>query len=155
MSSIDPEAVYEAVRQLPPGAVITYAELAERVGQPRSSARAIGNVLRGRPDREAWLTTPAGEIDVPWWRVVRSDGTLRSDEDDATDERRRGLDWAKTQLAREGVAFTNDGRVASLAGPRQHGGSGGRGRAQRNVEPEPCWRHDTVQYSCRDCAPSR
>lgn len=156
VSIIDPESVYETVRQIPVGSVITYGDLAERIGRSRGAARAVGNILGNRPDNDAWMTTAADDQDIPWWRVVKADGTLRPEEESETDHRRRGLEWAKAQLAREGVAFTNDGRVASLAGPRHPSGGTGRSRrVQRPVVPEPCGRHDTVQYSCRDCAPNR
>ena len=153
--SIDPEAVYAAVRAVPAGVVITYGELAERVGLTRNHARAVGNVLGSRPDNEAWMTTAPQDHDIPWWRVVKADGTLLADVDD---ESRRWVDWARSVLVSEGVAFTDDGRVASLAGARHPRGDGGSARsssAQRARQPEPCWRHDTVQYSCRDCVPAR
>lgn len=150
--SIDPEAVYAAVRAIPPGTVITYGDLAERVGLTRGAARAVGIVLGNRPDNEAWTTTAAQDHDIPWWRVVRADGTMLAVEDDVS---RRWVEWARAVLADEGVAFTDDGRVASLAGAgRPRGGSSaGSASSRRAREPEPCGFHDTVQYSCRDCAP--
>lgn len=154
MSSINPEDVYAAVRAIPVGAVITYGDLAERVGLTRNHARVIGTVLANRPDNDAWMTTPAEDHDIPWWRVVKADGTLRADQDD---DNRRWIDWAKSVLGSEGVAFTDDGRVASLATGRRHpSGSGTRtSQAKPYREPEPCWKHETIRYSCRDCAPSR
>jgi alkylated DNA nucleotide flippase Atl1 len=154
VSSINPEDVYAAVRAIPVGAVITYGDLAERVGLTRNHARVVGNVLGNRPDNDAWMTTPAEDHDIPWWRVVKADGTLLADQDENS---RRWVDWAKSVLASEGVAFTEDGRVASLATPRRHpSGSGTRtSHAKPYREPEPCWKHETIQYSCRDCVPSR
>ncbi len=154
MSNINPEDIYSAVRAIPAGAVITYGELAEKVGLTRNHARVVGNVLGNRPDNDAWMTTPAEDHDIPWWRVVKADGTLLADQDENS---RRWVDWAKSVLVSEGVTFTDDGRVASLAtAPRHPSGSGTR-RSQANPyrEPEPCWKHETIQYSCRDCAPSR
>ena len=155
MSSLNPEDVYAAVRAIPVGAVITYGDLAERVGLTRNHARVVGNVLGNRPDNDAWLTPPAEDHDIPWWRVVKADGTLRPDQDD--DSRRRGVNWAKSVLVSEGVAFTDDGRVASLGtAHRRPSGSGTRtSQAKQYRHPEPCWRHETIQYSCQDCAPSR
>jgi alkylated DNA nucleotide flippase Atl1 len=153
---IDPEAVYAAVRAVPPGTVITYGDLAERAGLSRSHARSVGVVLRSRPDREAWLTTAPEDHDIPWWRVVRADGTMLAAESE-DDFGRQWIAWATEVLAREGVELTADGRVASLAnGPRSTSGAGAPTSARRQArEPEPCWRHETVQYSCRDCAPAR
>lgn len=151
--NIDPEAVYAAVRAVPAGTVITYGELAERVGLTRNHARAVGSVLSRRPDNDAWVITPPEDHDIPWWRVVKVDGALLAVEDE---ESRRWVDWARSVLVSEGVPFTNDGRVASLAGTRHSRGSGGGARSssvKRIREPEPCWNHDQVQYSCRDCVP--
>ncbi len=55
-------AVVEAVAGLRPGDVVTYGELAIEIGRP-GSAQAIANVLRAVPE-------------LPWWRVVPSDGRL-------------------------------------------------------------------------------
>lgn len=65
--------------------------------------------------------------------------------------------WAKGRLADEGVTFTNDGRVAAIAGRAKasSSSSGRSSRTARTTEPSPCWKHVKVQYSCRDCAPSR
>ena len=59
--------VYEAVRRIPRGRVLTYGQVAWRVGSPRG-ARAVGWALRRLPDR---LTRS-----VPWHRVVGSGGRL-------------------------------------------------------------------------------
>lgn len=152
---IDVEAVYAAVRAIPAGTVITYGELAERVGLTRNHARAVGNVLGNRPDNDAWMTAPPEDHDIPWWRVVKADGTLLADEDEGS---REWVAWAKSVLVSEGVEFTSDGRVAALAGDRRSrgGGSSARSSAARLARaPEPCWRHDKVQYTCRDCVPGR
>ncbi|MBW3667366.1 MAG: MGMT family protein [Actinobacteria bacterium] len=59
------EAVIEVIRDLVPGEVVTYGEVAAEAGHP-GAARAVGNLLR-----------VAGE-DLPWWRIVGSGGRLRS-----------------------------------------------------------------------------
>ena len=82
MSSLNPEDVYAAVRAIPVGAVLTYGDLAERVGLTRNHARVVGDVPGNRPDNDAWMTTPAEDHDIPWWRVVKADGTLLADQDD-------------------------------------------------------------------------
>ncbi len=55
------EAVLGCVESVPPGRVTTYGAIADAVG--RFGPRRVGNVLaeHGGP--------------VPWWRVVRADGT--------------------------------------------------------------------------------
>lgn len=142
--------IFEAVRQIPAGTVITYGDLAERVGLSRNHARHVGNVLANRPDNDAWMTTPAEDHDIPWWRVVKAGGTLLDDDSP------EWVAWAKSVLITEGVAFTSDGRVASLAtGRRTSRGAETRSSAKLLREPEPCWKHGRIQYSCRDCAPGR
>jgi methylated-DNA-protein-cysteine methyltransferase-like protein len=55
-------AVVDAVERLAPGELATYADIADEIGRP-GSAQAVANVLRAA-------------VDVPWWRVVPSDGRL-------------------------------------------------------------------------------
>src|SRR5712671_3259375 len=55
-------AVRRIVRGIPRGRVLSYGEVALRAGRPRG-ARAVVRALHQLDD-------------VPWWRVVRSDGTL-------------------------------------------------------------------------------
>ena len=58
------QRVYEVVKKIPKGKVLTYKEVARRAGKPRAY-RAVGNVLnKNRNPR------------VPCHRVIRSDGTL-------------------------------------------------------------------------------
>jgi alkylated DNA nucleotide flippase Atl1 len=55
--ALDLQTIYERIRRVPPGYVTTYGDLSP--GAPRHAGRALS------------LMPP----DVPWWRVVRSDGT--------------------------------------------------------------------------------
>lgn len=56
------EAVLRVVEQVPPGRVTTYGAVADAIG--RGGPRQVGAVMAayGGP--------------VPWWRVVRADGSL-------------------------------------------------------------------------------
>jgi methylated-DNA-protein-cysteine methyltransferase-like protein len=54
-----------AVEALAPGEVVTYGEVARRAGR-RGASRAVGAFLAEHG---------AG---LPWWRVVRADGSLAS-----------------------------------------------------------------------------
>ncbi|MFC5728014.1 MULTISPECIES: MGMT family protein [Nocardioides] len=70
MPSVDEEYVerlLDLVEQVPPGRVTTYGALAAVVG---GGPRQVGSVMarHGGP--------------VPWWRVVRADGTLPPSHDD-------------------------------------------------------------------------
>lgn len=59
------QRVWQALRQIPPGQTIGYAELAERIGQP-GSARAVARACAAN----------AIAVAIPCHRVVRSDGAL-------------------------------------------------------------------------------
>lgn len=87
------ERVYELVRQVPPGRVITYGHVALLLGAP-SSARAVGYALHSLPPRN----------DVPWWRVINARGAI------SFKNRGPQADLQRTLLEREGVVFGLDGR---------------------------------------------
>lgn len=57
--------VFHVVMHIPPGYVMTYAQVARAAGKPRA-ARAVGNAL----------TTNRDTRRVPCHRVVRSDGRV-------------------------------------------------------------------------------
>lgn len=56
--------VYNIVKKIPKGKVLTYKEVAVKLGNPRL-ARAVGNALNKNRD-----------LKVPCHRVIRSDGKL-------------------------------------------------------------------------------
>ena len=83
------EKVYEIVRQIPAGKVISYGEIARLIGAP-GAARQVGWAMRACPDA------------LPWQRVVRADGSIA------------GGGWAELRralLEDEGGPFLPDGRV--------------------------------------------
>ncbi len=86
------EQVYRLVRQIPPGRVMSYGQVAEHI--PALSARQVGRLMAVAPE------------DVPWWRVVGADGTLRI-------YRRDPLlaQLQRAYLLQEGVQFDSEGRV--------------------------------------------
>jgi len=55
--AVSAETIYDRIRRVPPGYVTTYGDLSP--GAPRHA----GRVLSQMPP------------ELPWWRVVRSDGT--------------------------------------------------------------------------------
>jgi alkylated DNA nucleotide flippase Atl1 len=55
------QVILDRVRRIPPGYVTTYGDLSP--GAPRLAGRVLSQL-------------PEGHEDVPWWRVVRSDGSL-------------------------------------------------------------------------------
>ena len=82
-------AVYEVVRQIPRGRVISYGQIARLLGFPRA-ARQVGWAMRKCPD------------ELPWQRVIKADGSIAGG---GYAELRRAL------LEAEGVPFLPDGRV--------------------------------------------
>lgn len=57
--------IWDTIRRIPPGQVSSYGEIAGRAGLP-GRARLVGKVLG---------QVPAG-LEVPWFRVLRSDGRI-------------------------------------------------------------------------------
>lgn len=57
--------VWGELQNIPKGKIITYKELAQRVGKPKA-VRAVANAVGANPSAP----------DIPCHRVVRSDGTL-------------------------------------------------------------------------------
>lgn len=55
--------IIAVIGSLAPGEVVSYGDIADDAGHP-GAARAVGALLAGT------------DVDLPWWRVVRSDGRL-------------------------------------------------------------------------------
>lgn len=85
--------VYRIVRDIPPGCVATYGEVAFLAGIPRA-ARAVGWALRRCPYPE-----------LPCHRVIGANGALAAAEAFGGEGVQRG------RLLAEGVPFLKDGRV--------------------------------------------
>lgn len=93
--------VYDAACKIPRGSVISYGELARRIGC--GSARAVGQALRKNPFAP----------EVPCHRVVAADGSLtgfygRRD--------REAVARKRAMLEEEGVTFTPDGKARNVDG---------------------------------------
>ena len=82
-------AVYEVVRQIPRGRVMSYGQIARLLGFPRA-ARQVGWAMRCCPD------------DIPWQRVVKDSGEIAGGEH---------AEFRRILLEEEGVVFLPDGRV--------------------------------------------
>lgn len=89
------DRVYEFVRLVPRGRVVTYGQVALELGSP-AAARAVGYALYNLPPTS----------DVPWWRVVNARGGISY--------RGRGLaaEAQRARLEAEGVRFREDGTIA-------------------------------------------
>jgi methylated-DNA-protein-cysteine methyltransferase-like protein len=91
-------AVYEAVKRIPKGKVTNYGTIAALAGRPRSS-RLVGWALHVNPDPN----------NIPCHRVVMRDGSL------APAFAFGGLEIQRMLLEKEGVGFTEDGKVDMVA----------------------------------------
>jgi len=82
------EKVYEIVKKIPKGKVLTYKTVARLAGSPRAY-RAVGNALNKNPDLRH----------IPCHRVIKSDGTIGG--------YRRGIKKKISLLKKEGVIIKN------------------------------------------------
>lgn len=94
MATTFEQHVYRVVRGIPAGRVASYGTVAALAGRPRH-ARQVGRIL-------SRLVEDSG---VPWWRVVRAEGTIALPGHDHADRVQRAL------LESEGVGFTGGGRI--------------------------------------------
>ena len=85
--------IWETIRNIPPGCVANYGQVAEIAGIPRG-ARQVGYALRH---------APAGMVQ-PWHRVLQASGNS------AFDANSRAFRRQRDRLAEEGVVMLN-GRV--------------------------------------------
>ena len=90
--------VLAAVEQVPPGTVVTYGDVAELVGE--GGPRQVGAVLARYGS------------DVPWWRVLRADGSAAP----------QVRDRAVEHWRRERTALRPDGLRVDLRVARWDGG---------------------------------
>lgn len=88
------ERIYEVVKLIPCGRVMSYGQVARLAGNPRG-ARAVGFALHRNPQPGV----------IPCHRVVFRDGSL------APGFAFGGPDEQRRLLEAEGVSFTEDGRV--------------------------------------------
>ncbi len=58
------DKVFEIVKKIPKGNILTYKEVAQKAGHPKAY-RAVGNILNKNFDTK-----------IPCHRVIRSDGTV-------------------------------------------------------------------------------
>ncbi len=88
------DAVYAMTAQIPSGKVLGYRDVAALLGRPRAP-RQVGFAL---------AALPPGDL-TPWWRVIRSDGTIAMQGDPTRGPRQRAL------LIAEGVVVSDAGKI--------------------------------------------
>lgn len=88
------ERIYAVVRQIPPGKVATYGQIAQAVGG--CGARVVGYAMAAlRSGRSP---------DVPWQRVINAQGKISLPPG-------RGYERQRQLLEEEGVVFDDRGRI--------------------------------------------
>ena len=111
--------VYAVVRQIPPGKVATYGQIAGIVGN--CTARMVGYAMSALPSSS----------DVPWQRVVNAQGKISP----------RGADlstlYQRELLEEEGIAFSKAGAV-NLRQVRWEGPDFD-WLVEHGFDPEPTW----------------
>ena len=86
------QLVYDLVKQVPKGRVVTYGQIAAALGNVRR-ARLVGYAMRACPD------------DVPWHRVVNAQGRL------STRAIHGSYNPQRARLEDEGIEFDADGHI--------------------------------------------
>ena len=81
--------IFKTVECVPPGKVASYGQIADLAGLP-GRARLVGKALGG------------AEQNVPWFRILRSNGQIAFPPGSEQAERQKGL------LQEEGVVVTNN-----------------------------------------------
>jgi methylated-DNA-protein-cysteine methyltransferase-like protein len=87
------QKIWRAVEKIPKGKVATYGQIA-RISKLPNQARLVGYALHNLPRG----------IDVPWQRVINSQGRISFSENSSSYKRQREL------LNREGIVFLK-GRI--------------------------------------------
>ncbi len=85
--------VIQVLKNIPPGYVVTYGEVARMAGNPRA-ARQVVRILHSMSEKYS----------LPWHRVVNAKGEITIPGEEAKNLQR-------TLLEAEGVLFTEEGRV--------------------------------------------
>lgn len=82
--------VYEYIKTIPKGKVVTYGQIAEYLGNKRL-ARVVGNILHNNPN----------EVEIPCYKVVDSKGNL------ANNYAFGGKSKQKERLEHDGIEVNN------------------------------------------------
>ena len=91
--------VWEIARQIPPGKVFTYGQIAALIPPPEGVEPQSYGAFKARWVGQAMALSPD---DVPWQRVINSQGKISP---------RPGQDRQRALLEAEGVVFNARGRV--------------------------------------------
>jgi methylated-DNA-protein-cysteine methyltransferase related protein len=92
-------AVWKIAREIPPGKVFTYGQIAALIPPPAGVAEEYYLAFRARWAGQAMADCPEN---VPWQRVINSQGKISP---------RRGAEMQANLLVAEGVVFDDRQRV--------------------------------------------
>jgi methylated-DNA-protein-cysteine methyltransferase-like protein len=110
--------IYQVVRQIPPGKVSTYGDVAAIVGD--CTARMVGHAMSSANDS------------VPWHRVINAQGKISPRGDGG------GAELQRVRLEEEGIGFNSDGKVnfklVRWLGPSTEW------KVEHGFDPAPKWR---------------
>ena len=87
------ERVVKFIKNIPPGMVATYGQIADYAGNPRG-AREVAYILHSSSDKE----------DLPWHRVISSKGRISM-------KPGHGYELQKRLLEDDGIVFDEEDRV--------------------------------------------
>ncbi len=85
--------IYRVTKQIPAGHVATYGQIARWAGAPT-------------PRMTGYAMAAAGSQDVPWWRVVNSQGRISPRNNPFSEHQQRDL------LENEGIRFKTNDRIS-------------------------------------------
>lgn len=91
--------VWKIAREIPPGKVFTYGQIAALIPVPEGVTPENYQAYRARWAGNAMAECPQ---DVPWQRVINSQGKISL---------RRGAEWQHNLLEAEGVVFDDHQRI--------------------------------------------
>lgn len=104
------EQVYEIVKKIPRGKVLTYGHISKKMNG-RLSAAAVGWALNGLGSEKA-KSTGYDSKTVPWHRVLNSKGKISTQEESPLEGNDgRPVKLQQFMLEREGVIFERDGSL--------------------------------------------
>jgi len=88
--------IVECIRAVPPGSVASYGGIAEMSGTPAGAAgaRQVARILHSM----------SRKYDLPWWRIVKKDGSIALGDAE-------GQDLQRQLLESEGIEFTDRGKI--------------------------------------------
>ena len=117
------QRVYDLVRQIPQGRVMTYGQIAVLLGKPTAS-RAVGYALH---------CTPAGQR-IPWQRVINSQGKISPR---GAGDKLHEPPLQRILLEAEGIEFNAQGKIRLkqyLWEPNSEGGEDWSKLLEKNID---------------------